>query len=224
MASLLPLCLLACSGALWAGPPPRIDDWVPLAWWTPVQSVAGKLNDDAFDDLAVVLERQQDAPEDAQFERGAMALLILFGSKQGRWRRGHLVPGMLPCTVCSSKLGGGQESALFDLSISADGILEIGWIQQRAGTKAVRLFIGWDASPPSAGAAGRRCGADPPRQPWPHPRSARLPSRDDVDRWRAAQHAAALHPDRAGVRRAVLILIDSTQAWRLDHAPTPATA
>jgi hypothetical protein len=141
---LLPLCLLAWSGTLRAGPPPRIDDWVPLAWWTPVQSVAGRLNDDAFDDIAVVLERQQDAPEDAQFERGSMGLLILFGTKKGRWRRGPLVPGILPCTVCSDRLSRGQESALFDLSISADGILEIGWIHKGVGTKAVRLFIGWD--------------------------------------------------------------------------------
>lgn len=141
---LLPICILAWSSVLRAGSPPRIDDWVPLSWWTPVQSVTGRLNDDRFDDIAVVLERQQDAPEDAQFERGSMGLLILFGTKAGRWRRGPLVPGILPCTVCSDRLSRGQESALFDLSISADGTLEIGWIQKRAGTKAVRLFFGWD--------------------------------------------------------------------------------
>ena len=126
------------------GAPPRINDWVPLEWWSPVQSVNGTLNDDAFDDIAVVLERKQDAPEEKRFGRGSLALMILYGDEAGGWRRGPMVPGMLPCTLCSDRLGLGQESALFDLSISADGILEIAWVHQREGMKAVRLFIGWD--------------------------------------------------------------------------------
>lgn len=140
---LLPLCLLAWSASTPAQPP-RIDDWVPRDWWTPVQFVTGGLNGDDFDDIAVVLERQRDAPEDPRFERGSLALMILFGTEAGRWRLGPMVPGMLPCTVCSDRLSGGQESALYDLSISDDGVLEIGWVQKGAGMKAVRLFIGWD--------------------------------------------------------------------------------
>jgi hypothetical protein len=150
---LLIVSLLTWSAATLAQPPfspeggpPRIDDWIPLDWWSPVQFVSGTLNDDAFDDLAVVLERKQDAPEEKRFERGSSALMILYGDAAGGWRRGPMVPGMLPCTQCSNRLGLGQESALFDLSISADGILEIAWVQQREAMKAVRLFIGWDPS------------------------------------------------------------------------------
>ena len=140
---LLPIFLLIWITATPAQPP-RIGDWVSLSEWTPVQFVAGKLNGDDLDDVAVVLERQQDSREDAQLKRGSLALIILFSTESGRWRRGPMVPGMLPCTVCSDRLGGGQESALFDLSISAGGILEIAWVHKRAGTKAVRLYIGWD--------------------------------------------------------------------------------
>jgi len=148
---LLTVLLLTWSAATLAqspfaadGTPPRIDDWVPLDWWSPVQFVSGLLNDDRFDDIAVVLERKRDAPEEKRFERGSLALLILYSDEAGGWRRGPMVPGMLPCTRCSDRLGLGQESALFDLSISADGILEIAWVHQREGMKAVRLFIGWD--------------------------------------------------------------------------------
>ncbi|QQO52924.1 MAG: hypothetical protein N838_05620 [Thiohalocapsa sp. PB-PSB1] len=133
--------------------PPRINDWVPLVWWSPVQFASGLLNDDSLEDLAVVLERKYDAPEDPAFERGSLALLVLFRTEAENetdeetktWRRGYLIPGMLPCVSCSGKLSHGRESALFDLSISADGILEIGWIQKREAIKAVRLYITWHA-------------------------------------------------------------------------------
>lgn len=146
-------CLLASTTAIPAqtqaqaqSGPPRIDDWVPLEWWSPVQFVTGLLNEDAIEDIAVVLERQQDAPEDRRFERGSRSLLVLYGTEAGGWRRGPMVPGMLPCTVCSGRLGKGQESVMFDLSISADGILEVAWLGRREGMKAVRLFIGWDSA------------------------------------------------------------------------------
>ena len=126
------------------GLPPRINDWIPLSWWSPVRFAEGRLNADPYVDLAVLLERKQDAPEDRRYARGSRALLVLYGLPGGSWRRGPLIPGMLPCASCSDTLGGGRESELYDLSISADGVLEIAWIHKRAGIKSVRLFIGWD--------------------------------------------------------------------------------
>jgi hypothetical protein len=125
---------------------PRVDNWLPRDWWTPESVVSGRLDDDPYDDLAVVVQRRVAAPEDPAFPRGSRALFVLFGTADGGWRRGPLLPGLLPCVDCISSLGGTIGSAVFDLDISADGLLEIGWIERKRGTKAVRLIIGWDAT------------------------------------------------------------------------------
>jgi len=124
--------------------PPRVDDWLPSDWWTPARVVSGHLNDDPYDDLAVVVQRQRDAPEDPAYPRGARGLFVLFGTPDGGWRRGLLAPGMLPCVECGSGLSGNIASAVVDLEITADGLLEISWVQRRRSTKAVRLLLGWD--------------------------------------------------------------------------------
>lgn len=124
--------------------PPRVDDWLPSDWWTPERVVCGRLDDDAYDDLAVVVQRGHEAPEDPKFPRGARGLFVLFGTADGRWRRGPLVPGLLPCVECSSSLSGNIAAAVVDLSITPDGLLELSWVERRRVTKAVRLAIGWD--------------------------------------------------------------------------------
>ncbi|WP_058556432.1 hypothetical protein [Thiohalocapsa sp. ML1] len=124
--------------------PPLVDKWLPNDWWTPEQVVSGRLNDDDYDDLAVVVQRRIEAPEDPKFPRGSRALFVLYGTADGRWRRGELVPGLLPCGECSSALSGTIGAALFDLRITPDGVLELGWVARDRGTKAVRLTIGWD--------------------------------------------------------------------------------
>ncbi|WP_462331200.1 hypothetical protein [Thiohalocapsa halophila] len=123
---------------------PRVDDWLPSDWWTPARVVSGHLNDDPYDDLAVVVQRQREAPEDPAYPRGARGLFVLFGTPDGGWRRGLLAPGMLPCVECGSGLSGNIASAVVDLEITADGLLEISWVQRRRSTKAVRLLLGWD--------------------------------------------------------------------------------
>lgn len=124
--------------------PPRVDDWLPSDWWTPARVVSGHLNGDPYDDLAVVVQRQREAPEDLAYPRGARGLFVLFGTPDGGWRRGPLAPGMLPCVECSSGLSGNIASAVVDLEITADGLLEVSWVQRRRSTKAVRLLLGWD--------------------------------------------------------------------------------
>lgn len=124
--------------------PPRVDDWLPSDWWTPARVVSGRLNDDRYDDLAVVVQRQREAPEDPAYPRGARGLFVLFGTPGGGWRRGPLAPGMLPCVECSSGLSGNIGSAVVDLEITADGLLAVSWVQRRRSTKAVRLLLGWD--------------------------------------------------------------------------------
>ncbi|MGB5834063.1 MAG: hypothetical protein WBG92_19045 [Thiohalocapsa sp.] len=126
------------------GEPPRIGDWVTLDWWTPMQSVSGLLNADDLEDIAVILERTQDTPEEKTFERGDRALLILYGTESGGWRQGAMVPGMLPCSNCSDAAGSGEEATILDLSIADDRVLEIAWLLRNGSTQAVRLFIGWD--------------------------------------------------------------------------------
>lgn len=126
--------------------PPRVDDWLPSDWWTPTQVASGRLNDDPYDDLAVVVLRRTEAPEDPAYPRGARGLFVIFGMADGGWRRGPMAPGLLPCLDCVNTLGGRIGSAVFDLSISADGLLEIGWVERTRFIKAVRLSIGWDRS------------------------------------------------------------------------------
>ena len=125
--------------------PPVIDDWVPRTWWQPIDTAYGRVNDDALDDLVVVLQRPQFAPEDPDWPRGSRALLVLFQTARGGWRRGPLVPGLLPCADCTATLSGTAESVLFDISIPSQGVVEIGWVQRRHSTKAVRLRFGWDS-------------------------------------------------------------------------------
>jgi hypothetical protein len=125
--------------------PPRVDDWLPNDWWTPVRVVSGRLNDDAYDDLAVLVERRTDAPEDPAYPRGSRGLFVIFGQPDGSWRRGPLAAGILPCIDCVSSLGGRIGSAVFDLDITPGGFLEVGWVERGRFTKAVRLRIGWDA-------------------------------------------------------------------------------
>jgi len=124
--------------------PPVIEDWLPPSWWQPIDIVYGLLDDDSFEDMVVLLQRPADAPEDPPWSRGTRALLVLFNDQQGGWRRGPLVPGLLPCADCSGRLTRTTESALYDIEIGPDGVLEIGWIHRDASTKAVRLYIGWD--------------------------------------------------------------------------------
>jgi hypothetical protein len=134
--------------------PPLVNDWLPSDWWVPEQVTTGRLNPDAFDDLAIVVIRRNDAPEDAAFPKGARALFILYGQAGGRWRRGELVPGLLPCATCTNALsgiGGGINSALFDIQISTDGLLDVSWIQRERLTKAIRLYIGWDSGEQALG-------------------------------------------------------------------------
>jgi hypothetical protein len=126
--------------------PPRVDDWLPNDWWTPERVVSGRLNDDAFDDLAVVVRRQVEAPDDPAFPRGSRALFVIYGGADGVWRRGPLVAGLLPCADCTNALGGNIGSAVLELDINQDGLLEVSWIEHRRFVKAVRLLIGWDAT------------------------------------------------------------------------------
>jgi hypothetical protein len=123
--------------------PPLVDDWLPQSWWRPIDIVSGPIDGDAFDDMVLVLERPEDAPEDADWPRGSRALFILFRDPDGGWRRGPLVPGLLPCATCMGTLSGITESAIFDLAIPQPGILEIAWVHRRYSTKAVRLRLGW---------------------------------------------------------------------------------
>ncbi|MCG6941785.1 MAG: hypothetical protein LJE69_11120 [Thiohalocapsa sp.] len=124
--------------------PPRIEDWLPRDWWVPVQAVGGRIDEDAYDDLVVLVERRTDAPDDPAFPRGSRGLFILFGDAVGGWRRGQLAAGLLPCVDCLSTLGGTIGSAVFDLEVSEDGLVEVGWLERGRLTKAVQLQIGWD--------------------------------------------------------------------------------
>ena len=124
--------------------PPRVDDWLPRDWWTPVQVVSGRINEDGFDDLVVLVERRTDAPEDPAFPRGSRGLFVVLGTPDGGWRRGQLAPGILPCVDCLSTLGGRIGSAVFDLSIPEDNVVEVGWLERGRVTKAVQLVLGWD--------------------------------------------------------------------------------
>ena len=132
------------NAAGWPVYPPRVDAWLPRDWWTPEQAVSGRLNDDDYDDVVVVVQRRVDAPEDPAFPRGSRALFVLYGMPDGRWLRGALVPGLLPCGECTSALAGTIGAALFELELSDDGLLSLGWVARDRGTKAVRLIIGWD--------------------------------------------------------------------------------
>jgi hypothetical protein len=126
--------------------PPRVDDWLPRDWWTPTQVVSGRLNDDPYDDLAVLVLRRTEAPEDPDYPRGSRGLFVIFGMPDGGWRRGPMAAGLLPCLDCVNTLGGRIGSAVFDISINDDGLLEIGWVERMRFIKAVRLSIGWDST------------------------------------------------------------------------------
>lgn len=126
--------------------PPRVSDWLPSDWWTPVRVVSGRLDDDTYDDLAVLVERRQAAPDDPAYPRGARGLFVLFGKPDGGWRRGPLATGLLPCVECTSRLGGNIGAAVVDLAITADGLLELSWVERHRATKAVRVVIGWDST------------------------------------------------------------------------------
>lgn len=128
--------------------PVEIGKWVPPTWWTPTQAISGDLDRDGLPDLFVVLERRVFAPEQPEVPRGTRAVQILFGMPGAtKWRPGPLVPGLLPCADCTGGLTGLLESALFDLGMRDDGVLEVGWISRhrRGETQAVRLYLGWDA-------------------------------------------------------------------------------
>lgn len=127
-----------------AAAPPVIGDWVPRSWWRPIDVVYGRLDGDERDDVVALLQRPEDAPEDPRWPRGSRALLILFGDEDGGWRRGPLVPGILPCASCMGTLSGTTESAVIDVAIPRPGMLELGWIHRRHSIKAVRLRFGWE--------------------------------------------------------------------------------
>ncbi len=146
-ASLLLLAALAVADlASGATPvlPPRVDDWLPRDWWVPAEAVSGRLNEDPYEDLVVLVERRAEVPDDPAFPRGSRGLFVLFGDPDGRWRRGPLLPGLLPCADCRSTLGGRIGSAVFDLAMPAEGLVEVGWVERGRVTKAVRLQIRWD--------------------------------------------------------------------------------
>jgi len=124
--------------------PPVIDDWVPRSWWRPIDVVYGRLDGDELDDVVALLQRPEDAAEDPRWPRGSRALLILFGDEDVGWRRGPLVPGLLPCASCTGTLSGTTESAVIEVAIPRPGVLEIGWIHRRHSIKAVRLRFGWE--------------------------------------------------------------------------------
>ncbi|WP_295881742.1 hypothetical protein [uncultured Thiohalocapsa sp.] len=128
-----------------------MSDWLPSDWWTPVRVVSGRLDDDPYDDLAVLVERRQAAPDDPAYPRGARGIFVVFGRPDGGWRRGPLAPGLLPCVECTSSLSGNIGAAVVDMAITADGLLELSWVERRRVTKAVRVVIGWD---PTFGALG----------------------------------------------------------------------
>lgn len=125
--------------------PPAISRWLPPSWWVPVQAVQGDLNANGLADLAIIVERPRFTTEDPAWPAGARGLLVLFAEAPGQYAESVFVPGLLPCADCLDSLNRGVESVVTELAIADDGALELGWLHRRDGTRAVRLFIAWDA-------------------------------------------------------------------------------
>jgi hypothetical protein len=152
--AILPLVLLltaypAAAGERTAG---SIERFVPEGW-EPTQSAAGDLNGDGIKDLAVVVERSDEAEGDDIRAQGSRGLLVLFGKPDGGYRFQAFAPDALPCAYCLGAMGAAPGTPAFELRI-ANRELSVGWIRGSRETTAVKLVIAYDAKRNQLGLLG----------------------------------------------------------------------
>jgi hypothetical protein len=124
---------------------PQLSQWFRMDAWRATRSASGDLNGDGHVDIAVILERTLEPGGRADPPLSARQLVILNSDKNGNWRRGAALDSLLPCGRCGDALSGVVESMIFDLTITDDNVMEIGWLQQRDNLAGVWLHIGWNA-------------------------------------------------------------------------------
>lgn len=138
-----------CAASAESGPddslqPPRLAQWFRMDAWQATRSASGDLDQDGHVDIAVILERTAEPGGRIDPPRSKRLLVILQSDADGQWRRGPALRELLPCGRCGDVHSGVVESMVFDLTVTDDNVLEIGWLQQRDTLAGVWLRIGWD--------------------------------------------------------------------------------
>ena len=152
VATLLALIVMPAGASTWVSWTEHqfaINQWLPSDWWVPRSIARGDLNGDLSEDVAVVIERPDDAPDDPTWPKGSRGLLILFGVPAlETYEYVTLAPGVLPCRNCIGGLTSALTAAVLDVSIE-DGLLSVEWIDaaadKAADITAVMLVFRYDA-------------------------------------------------------------------------------